>query len=133
MPLDYCFDETNYLSIIPRFGIDDANTVPRIYINDYDSSYHDFAEYCIIQLNECSQRRIQNAWRNIIPTTYTFPKSCRHIQITYNPKSMNVTSVDFQETLSPHYTGDRVGPIHDYKYNVQSSISVSAVPELDNS
>jgi hypothetical protein len=132
MPIDIEFDETNYLSIIPRFGGDDVNTVPHVYINEYNNSYHDFAEYCIIQRNECSQRRIQSAWENIQPTTYTYPKSCRHIQLVYDPTTLKVTEVIFHETASTKYTGTRTGIIHDYPYCVATSTSISATTVSNN-
>ena len=97
--------DTHRLCIIPKFGIDDINETPHVYINDEytTSAYHDFANYCVTQLNECSQRRIEKEWNYITPIIYTFPNTQQYVKIIHDSYTLQPISVTFCEK---HFNSD---------------------------
>ena len=98
MDMDTVNDEKT-LFIIPKFGVDDPNETPHVYINEEYTTlgYNDFAEYCVIELNECGQRRIEEAWTYLIPIVYKFPSTQQYIKIIHDSCSMHPISVLFSE------------------------------------
>ena len=94
---------TNYdfrtLFIVPKFGTEDTNEAPHVYIDDeYETSgYSDFADYCITQLNELGQRRIQEHWDYIMPIIYTFQNTEHYVKIIHDSCTLKPISVSFYE------------------------------------
>jgi hypothetical protein len=93
------------LFIVPKFGREDTNEAPHVYIDDaYETSgYRDFTNYCITQLNELSQLRIQKEWNYMMPDIYTFPNTAHYVKIIHESCSLNPISVTFCEK---HFSSD---------------------------
>ena len=98
-------DDIRTLFIVPKFGREDTNEAPHVYIDDeYETSgYSDFANYCVTQLNELSQRRIQEEWNYMMPIIYTFPNTEHYVKIIHDSCSLKPISVTFCEK---HFSSD---------------------------
>jgi hypothetical protein len=122
-------DDIHTLFIVPKFGVEDINETPHVYIDDeYETSgYSDFADYCVTQLNELSQRRIMEEWNYIMPIIYTFPNTEHFVIIIHDSCSLKPISVTFCEK---HFSSDIT---NNTKLIIdRETIKVTSISELYN-
>ena len=123
-------DDIRTLFIVPKFGAEDINEAPHVYIDDeYETSgYSDFADYCVTQLNELGQRRIQEHWDYIMPIIYTFPNTEHYIKIVHDSCSLKPISVTFCEK---HFSSD-ITTNTKLIIDREKNIKVTSISELYN-